>query len=150
MTEEPAARTRPSRLLAQRPSVELRLKGTMADLLGFEMHDLAPDHARGSFEVVDAVRQPLGIVHGGAYAAFAETIASTATFMAVVDDGKIAMGQANDTSFLRPVGEGTIHADAKPLHRGRTTWVWDVEFTDDDGRLCAVTRVTIAVRPRPS
>jgi 1,4-dihydroxy-2-naphthoyl-CoA hydrolase len=131
-------------------SVELRLKGTMADLLGFEMHDLAPDHARGSFEVVDAVRQPLGIVHGGAYAAFAETIASTATFMAVVDDGKIAMGQANDTSFLRPAGEGTIHADAKPLHRGRTTWVWDVEFTDDDGRLCAVTRVTIAVRPRPS
>jgi 1,4-dihydroxy-2-naphthoyl-CoA hydrolase len=131
-------------------SVELRLQGTMADVLGFELVDLDADHARGNFEVVNAVRQPLGIVHGGAYAAFAETIASTATYMAVAGRGNIAMGQANDTSFLRPVSEGTVHADARPFHRGRTTWVWDVEFTDDQGRLCAVTRVTIAVRPRPS
>jgi 1,4-dihydroxy-2-naphthoyl-CoA hydrolase len=132
------------------PSVELRLRGTLADLLGFEFDDLDADHARGHFEVADAVRQPLGIVHGGAYAAFAETIASTATFMAVAEQGNIAMGQANDTSFLRPVAEGTIHADARSRHRGRTTWVWDVEFTDDAGKLCAVTRVTIAVRPRPA
>ena len=122
----------------------------MAGLLGFEFQDLDPEHARGSFEVVDAVRQPLGVVHGGAYAAFAETIASTATYIAVAEEGNIAMGQANDTSFLRPVGEGTVHADARPRHRGRTTWVWDVEFTDDAGRLCAMTRVTVAVRPRGS
>jgi 1,4-dihydroxy-2-naphthoyl-CoA hydrolase len=150
LAQDVAARTRPSRVLAQQQSVELRLRGTMADLLGFELLDLDPQHARGSFEVVDAVRQPLGVVHGGAYAAFAETIASTATYMAVAKRGNIAMGQANDTSFLRPVGEGTVHADARLRHRGRTTWVWDVEFTDDEGRLCAVTRVTIAVRPRPS
>jgi len=131
------------------PSVELLLEGTLADLLGFKFDELGAERATGSFEVVDAVRQPLGIVHGGAYAAFAESIASTATFLAVAEDGRMAMGQANDTSFLRPVGEGTVHADAVPRHRGRTTWVWDVEFTDDAGRLCAVTRVTIAVRPRP-
>ena len=150
MTKDEAARTRPSRVLAQRPSDELRLRGTMADLLGFELLDVGPEHSRGSFQVVDAVRQPLGVVHGGAYAAFAETIASTATYRAVAEDGNIAVGQANDTSFLRPVGEGTVHADARSRHRGRTTWVWDVEFTDDEGRVCAVTRVTIAVRPRGS
>jgi 1,4-dihydroxy-2-naphthoyl-CoA hydrolase len=131
-------------------SVEARLQGTLADVLGFELLDLDPERPRGRFEVSDAVRQPLGIVHGGAYAAFAETIASTATYVAVQDDGKIALGQANDTSFLRPVREGTVHAEARPRHRGRTTWVWDVEFTDDEGRLCALTKVTIAVRPRPS
>ena len=48
------------------------------------------------------------------------------------------MGQSNHTSFLRPVSEGTVHADGRRRHRGRTTWVWDVEFTDDEGRLCAL------------
>jgi 1,4-dihydroxy-2-naphthoyl-CoA hydrolase len=130
--------------------VELRMQGTLPDLLGFEFEEMEAERATGHFAVVDAVRQPLGIVHGGAYAAFAETIASTATFFAVAEEGKIAMGQANDTSFLRPVSEGTVHAEARARHRGRTTWVWDVDFTDDAGKLCAVTRVTIAVRPRPS
>ena len=121
----------------------------MAEALGFELLALERDRASGRFEVTEAVQQPMGIVHGGAYAALAETIASGATYLAVAEDGQVAMGQANDTSFLRPVSEGTVHAEARPRHRGRTTWVWDVEFTDDEGRLCALTRVTIAVRPRP-
>jgi 1,4-dihydroxy-2-naphthoyl-CoA hydrolase len=131
------------------PSLETRLRGTLPDVLGFELIDLDPDHPRGRFQVADPVRQPLGIVHGGAYAAFAETLVSTATYRAVDEDGNIALGQSNDTSFLRPVTGGTVHAEARARHRGRTTWVWDVEFTDDEGRLCALTRVTIAVRPRP-
>ena len=131
------------------PSVELRLQGTLADLLGFEFDELGAERATGSFEVVDAVRQPLGIVHGGAYAAFAESIASTATFLAVAEDGQMAMGQANDTSFLRPVSSGTVHAEARRRHRGRTSWVWEVDCTDDEGRLCAIVRVTMAVRPPP-
>jgi uncharacterized protein (TIGR00369 family) len=60
----------------------------------------------------------------------------------------VAMGQANDTSFLRPIRDGHVNAAATPRHRGRTTWVWDVEITDDDGRVCALARMTIAVRPR--
>jgi 1,4-dihydroxy-2-naphthoyl-CoA hydrolase len=43
-----------------------------------------------------------------------------------------------------------VHAHATRLHRGRTTWMWDVAFSDDDGRVCALTRMTIAVRPLPS
>jgi 1,4-dihydroxy-2-naphthoyl-CoA hydrolase len=131
-------------------SVELRAQGTLPDTLGFELLDVGPERANGRFEVTDSVRQPLGIVHGGAYAAFAETLASMATYAAVAGDGMIAMGQANDTSFLRPVSEGTVHAEGRARHRGRTSWVWEVDFTDDRGRLCALTRVTIAVRPRPS
>jgi 1,4-dihydroxy-2-naphthoyl-CoA hydrolase len=57
------------------------------------------------------------------------------------------MGMSNSTSFLRPVTEGTVHAQATRVHRGRTTWVWDVTFTDDSGRTCALTRMTVAVRP---
>ena len=53
------------------------------------------------------------------------------------------MGLSNNTSFLRPISAGTIHAIATRRHRGRTTWVWDVDLSDDQGRLCATSRVTV-------
>ena len=125
-------------------------QGTLDDVLGFSFEHADAETARGSFEVVDRVRQPFGIVHGGAYAAMAETLASLATYSQVKDEGQIAVGQSNQTSFLRPVSEGAIRAEARCRHRGRTSWVWEVDFTDDQGRLCALTRVTMAVRAQPS
>ena len=122
---------------------------TLDAVLGFELLEVTDERARARFAVGESVVQPFGLVHGGAYAALAESLTSVATFTAVADDGNIATGQNNNSSFLRPVTEGTIHAEAKVLHRGRTSWVWDVEFRDDEGRLCAITRMTIAVRPRP-
>ena len=123
---------------------------TLDGALGFELLEAGEERARGRFQVTDAVRQPMGIVHGGAYAAMAETLASATTYMHVHADGNIAVGQSNHTSFLRPVFEGTVHCEARRRHRGRTTWVWEVDFTDDDGRLCALARVTMAVRPAPA
>lgn len=117
--------------------------------LGFELLELGEEAASGRFEITDAVRQPLGIVHGGAYAAMAESLASVATYSAVAPGGEIAVGQSNHTSFLRPAVTGTVHATARRRHRGRTSWVWEVDFSDDEGRLCAITRVTMAVRPPP-
>jgi 1,4-dihydroxy-2-naphthoyl-CoA hydrolase len=77
----------------------------------------------------------------------AESMATIATYLAVRDDGLTAQRLANQTSFLRPVLGGTVHALGRRRHRGRTTWVWEVDVTDDDGRLCALVRMTIAVRP---
>ena len=129
---------------------ELSVQNTMAEALGFELLELGEEVARGRFEVADAVRQPFGIVHGGAYAAMGETLASAATYTAVLDKGEMAMGQSNHTSFLRPVSKGFVNAEARVRHRGRTSWVWEIDFTDDEGRLCALTRVTMAVRPLPA
>ena len=95
----------------------------------------------------DEIKQPMGLVHGGLYASLAESMTSLATAAAVMRDGKTALGMSNSTSFLRPITEGTVHAHAVRLHGGRTTWIWDVTFSDDPGRTCAVTRMTIAVRP---
>jgi len=64
-----------------------------------------------------------------------------------VADGNAPQGLSNQTSFLRPILAGTIHAVARRRHKGRTTWVWEVEITDDEDRLCALVRMTIAVRP---
>ncbi|HVL30654.1 MAG TPA: PaaI family thioesterase [Solirubrobacteraceae bacterium] len=118
-------------------------------LLGLQLLSCEDDVVRAVLAVREEVRQPFGLVHGGVFAAIAEALASIGTAIAVVPDGSAPMGMSNNTSFLRPVTEGTIHARAVRRHRGRTTWLWDVEMTDDDGRLCAITRMTIAVRPLP-
>jgi 1,4-dihydroxy-2-naphthoyl-CoA hydrolase len=116
-------------------------------LYGLELSDYSEGEVRASVRVRDELKQPAGLLHGGVYAAIAESLASLATWLGVAHDGMTAMGMSNSTSFLRPVTEGVVHAVAKALHRGRSTWVWDVSFTDEHGRLCAVTRMTIAVRP---
>jgi uncharacterized protein (TIGR00369 family) len=100
----------------------------------------------GHLPVRPGVCQPMGIVHGGVYAAIAETLASMGTAVGVRPDGRVPLGMSNNTSFLRPVSEGTVHGVAVAIHRGRMTWVWDVEMRDDQARLCATSRVTIAVR----
>jgi 1,4-dihydroxy-2-naphthoyl-CoA hydrolase len=125
------------------------MDGTLDGHLGFEYTEMGEELARARVPVTDRLKQPMGLVHGGVFAALAESLASAATYMAVYDDGMVAMGMSNQTSFMRPITAGTIHGEARRRHRGRTTWLWDVEVTDDEGRLCALARVTIAVRPRP-
>jgi uncharacterized protein (TIGR00369 family) len=124
--------------------------GGLSEMLGIEYGEPGPEVATGRVEVSERVLQPYGIVHGGVHAAIAESICSHATWVAVRDDGMVAMGQSNHATFLRPISEGHINARATVRHRGRTTWVWDCELSDDDGRLCALVRMTIAVRPAPS
>ena len=123
--------------------------GGFERLYGLELLDYSDTEVRARVTVGEQLKQGAGLVHGGVYAAMAESMASLATAVAVVPEGNIAMGQSNSTSFLRPIIEGVVHARATRLHRGRTTWVWDVSFSDDAGRACAVTRMTIAVRSPP-
>src|SRR3954452_694794 len=117
-------------------------------LYGLELLERHDDLVLGQVVVRDDLRQPFGLLHGGVLASIAETLASLGTAIVVMPEGNGAMGLSNHTSFLRPIIDGTIHARAIRRHRGRTTWIWDVEITDDDERLCAMTRMTIAVRPQ--
>lgn len=129
------------------PQLPHRLTEGFDGLVGLEVLEAQDGLVRARVEVRDELKQPMGVVHGGVYSSIAESIASIATWMGVQADGRTAMGLSNQTSFLRPMLEGTIHAEARCRHRGRSTWVWEVDFTDDQGRLCALTRMTIAVRP---
>jgi 1,4-dihydroxy-2-naphthoyl-CoA hydrolase len=115
-------------------------------LYGLEILTMSDAEATAQVRVRDEIKQPAGLVHGGVFASIAESLASLATWFAVRGDGQSAQGLSNQTSFLRPILDGTIHAVARRRHRGRTTWVWEVEINDDQGRLCALIRMTIAVR----
>jgi 1,4-dihydroxy-2-naphthoyl-CoA hydrolase len=135
--------------MSEIPAAILPLEQTLDGTLGVEVVEAGDDFVRGRIAVTDRVRQPYGIVHGGAMAALAESITSAGTAQGVAADGKIAMGQEINASFMRPISEGNINALARVRRRGRTAWNWEVEITDDAGRLCALFRATIAVRDAP-
>ena len=116
-------------------------------LLGLELLECTDELVRAQLPVRDELRQPIGLVHGGVFASIAETLASVGTAAVVFGEGNAAMGLSNQTSFVRPITDGTIHGRAVRRHRGRTTWIWDIEISDDAGRICALSRMTIAVRP---
>jgi uncharacterized protein (TIGR00369 family) len=116
-------------------------------LYGLELLECSEFEVRARVVVGEQHKQPAGLVHGGLYASVAESIASLATGLTVLDEGNLAVGMSNNTNFLRPLLSGDLNARALRIHRGRTTWLWDVTFTDDDGKTCAITRMTIAVRP---
>jgi len=125
------------------------LDRTFDALYGLEVLELSEETARARVVVKEHHMQPMGLVHGGVFASIAESLASAATAVAVLPAGSSAQGLSNQTSFLRPILSGTIHAVARRRHKGRTTWVWEVEISDDEERLCALVRMTIAVRPLP-
>ncbi|MBJ7518581.1 MAG: PaaI family thioesterase [Solirubrobacteraceae bacterium] len=126
----------------------IALDRTFDALYGLEVLEHSDERVVARVAIRDQIKQPMGLVHGGLYASMAESMTSMATAAAVMPAGNAAMGLANSTSFLRPITSGDyVHATATRRHKGRTTWVWDVDVTDDEGRLCATTRMTIAVRP---
>lgn len=120
------------------------------ELIGTEWLSDDPDDARVRLSIRDDLRQPFGLMHGGVMSTLVESVCSRATAGAVYEDGMAAMGQSIDVSFIRPVTEGGVEVRAKARHRGRTTWIWEAEVLNDAGKLCALARMTIAVRPRPS
>ena len=128
---------------------ELEGRSPFDELYGLEIVEVGDDRVSARVAVRDELKQPIGLVHGGVLASIAETLASLGTMVVVMPRGMAATGLSNSTSFLRPIVAGTIHAHATPRHKGRTTWIWDIEITDDAGRLCAISRMTIAVRPLP-
>lgn len=122
---------------------------TFDALYGLVVDEQTDDLVRAHVDLEDHHKQPMGLVHGGVLASIAEAITSMGTAAVVLRQGEMAQGLSNQTNFLRPVFGSVINATATRRHKGRTTWVWEVDITDDQDRLCAIIRMTIAVRPLP-
>jgi 1,4-dihydroxy-2-naphthoyl-CoA hydrolase len=119
---------------------------TFEGFLGLEWVELTSDSAHVRFQVRDELKQPLGLLHGGIYCAVAETVASVATVREVWRAGLVGSGLSNSASFLRPVTTGTVDVVATLRGHDDREWLWSHEFRDEDGRLCSLVDVTIAVR----
>jgi uncharacterized protein (TIGR00369 family) len=101
---------------------------------------------RARVEVRDELRNHLGELHGGVFASAAEALASRGTALAVMPAGRLAMGLSNDTSVIASPRAGAVTLEARALARGDDAWLWTVDAHDAAGRLCAHSRVTVAVR----
>ena len=116
-------------------------------LIGVEWLSNDPDGAQARIEVRDDLKQPYGYLHGGVIMTMIDELCSRSTVIQVIMDGMVALGQSIDISLVRSITEGSVTVTARARHRGKTSWVWDAEASDDQGRLCALAKVTVAVRP---
>lgn len=121
---------------------------TLDGTLGVQIVAATPEEVTATVSIDDRHKQPFGLVHGGVYALVAESAASVGGALTAIPNGGGAVGLSNNTAFVRPfVGEGVLTSVAKRIHGGRTTQLWDVEHRNPEGKLCATSRVTIALRP---
>jgi uncharacterized protein (TIGR00369 family) len=118
--------------------------GPMMDRLGLEWIELSRDRLAARIPV-EGNTQPYGVLHGGATAALCETIGSVGAALRA-EPGSIVLGIELNVNHLRAVRTGHVTATGTPLHQGRSTAVWNMDVRDDEGRLVAVSRLTLAVR----
>lgn len=109
--------------------------------MGLSFTRMSRDEVCAEVPVTPTLMQPYGIVHGGVYASIVETLASAGAALHAMAEGKSSVGLENTTSFVRAVRAGTLVAVATPVHRGRTSQVWEVRISDDAGKLAATGRV---------
>jgi len=116
-------------------------RGGFNTLVGLVFDKVTVDEVIAHVPVTPQLTQPYGLVHGGVYATIVETLASSGAALSAMARGQTTVGLENSTSFLRAMRSGTLIGTARPLHRGRTTQVWEVAITGDDGKLAATGRV---------
>lgn len=121
------------------------LKGTLMEALGIEIVELGPDKVVATMPVNEATRQPFGLLHGGASVALAETVASVGTYNLIDPVRQFTVGLEINANHIRGKRDGIVTAVGTPLHKGRTTMVWDIKLTDEAGKLICVSRCTIAI-----
>ena len=124
-------------------------KRSLGSHLGFEFSHFEKSKVVASMPVDERTHQPFGLLHGGASVALAESLASTGAWLNV-DESKFAVvGLEINANHIRPVREGKVIGTGTPLHKGRTTHVWEVKITTERGKLVSVSRCTLAVVPLP-
>lgn len=125
--------------------MQASLKDTVIELLDIKYVELALDRVVLKMPVGPKTWQPYGILHGGVSVVLAETAASVATFINIDIQKYLAVGMEINANHIRSKKEGVVTAVATPLHKGRTSMVWDIKITDEVGKLICVSRCTIAV-----
>ncbi len=132
-------------------SIELlnkRGRNTMVEFLNIKFTEIGNDYLVATMPITDRVRQPIGILHGGANVTLAETVASTAANTVVDIDNFYCVGLEINANHIRSVKEGIITAKASAVHLGRTTQIWQINIFNQEQKITCISRMTASVLSR--
>ncbi|WMN58427.1 PaaI family thioesterase [Pseudoalteromonas xiamenensis] len=123
-------------------------KGSLMKTLGITVSEIGEDYIVATMPATPDHHNPIGMVHGGANVALAETVASYAANFVVDFEKFYCVGQEINANHLKASRNGLLTATARPLHLGKRTSVWEVKIVNSRGELCCVSRMTAAVIER--
>ena len=124
---------------------------TLADALGMEITEVNADYLEGRMPVDGRTHQPMGLLHGGASVAFAETLGSIAAALCVDRTRQACVGLEINANHLKGVRDGWVRGRATPVHIGRSTQVWEIRISHEEtGALVCISRITMAVIDLPA
>ncbi len=118
-------------------TLQERIKGFFPDLLGVTFVDVTPDCIKAELNARDEICTVPGIIHGGAVMAFADTLGAVATVLNMEGNGRTTTIESKTNFFRALMAGGKIIGECTPLHKGRTTMVWQTRITDENGKLAA-------------
>lgn len=130
-------------------SLNERPKNHIGQVLGIQFTEVGTDFLKATMPVDERTHQPAGILHGGASVVLAETLGSMASYMIVDPEKKLAVGLEVNANHLRPVASGSVTGICTPIHIGAKTHVWDIKIYTDKGKLSCISRLTVAIIPKP-
>src|SRR3989344_7090440 len=125
--------------------INKRARNSLSDHLGIEFIEIGDEHLSATMPIDPRTIQPMGILHGGASSALAETVGSAAANYCVDQNTKVCVGLELNINHLRQVRMGKVTAVAKPLHIGKTTHVWEIKIYNEQKQLVAISRLTLVV-----
>lgn len=120
----------------------------LVELLEMKVIEQREGYIKMTMPVTDKVKQPFGYLHGGATMALGETACSIGSANLVDTTQAIPVGLEMNTNHIKSATDGYVYAEARILHQGRTTHVWDIRITDETGALVSVMRGTILIKAR--
>lgn len=121
---------------------------TLMETLAISFVDIGDDFLIAKMPVTSKVHQPEGVLHGGATVALAESVGSLAAYMFVDHKKFIIRGIEISANHVKAIKSGYVYAKASPLHKGRTTQLWDVKITDEENNLISVVKFSTISLPK--
>ncbi|KFX69001.1 esterase [Pseudomonas taeanensis MS-3] len=137
-------------LWRQIPNIEqlnATLRNTIGEQLDIRFESFDAESISASMVIDPRTHQPYGLLHGGASVVLAETLGSTASFLCIDTSKFYCVGLEVNANHLRGLRSGRVTAVARPVHLGRTTHVWDIRLSGDDGKPSCISRLTMAIVP---
>ena len=120
-------------------------RGTLLETLDIRITELGDDFIKGDMPVDHRTVQPYGILHGGASISLAESLGSIGAHLTVDPEKYFCVGMEINANHLRPATKGRVTGTARPIHRGKSSQVWSIEITDEEGKMECISRITMAV-----